>query len=71
MTTTLDASNLSLEEVEAILNYQEQFNYSLTSLLSLEPLTEFEQQELEEIRILSRSYYAAGKISEGPFTIIP
>lgn len=41
MATTLDASNLSLEEVEAVLNYQEKFNYSLTSLLNLEPLTQF------------------------------
>ncbi|BDA68935.1 hypothetical protein CAL7716_031010 [Calothrix sp. PCC 7716] len=65
MTTTLDASNLSLEKVQALLNYEEQFNNSFTSLLTLESITEFEQQELEEIRTLFRSYYAAGKISEG------
>jgi hypothetical protein len=65
MTTTLDASNLSLKKVQALLNYQEQFNNSFTSLLTLETLTEFEQQELEEIRNLFRSYYAEGKITEG------
>jgi hypothetical protein len=65
MTTTLDASNLTLENVQELLNYEEQYNSSFTSLLTLEALTEFEQQELEEIRTLFRSYYAAGKISEG------
>ncbi|BAZ14957.1 hypothetical protein NIES4071_68270 [Calothrix sp. NIES-4071] len=65
MTTTIDASNLTLEKVQALLNYEEQYNSSFTSLLTLESLTEFEQQELEEIRNLFRSYYAAGKISEG------
>lgn len=65
MATTLDASNLSLEKVEALLNYREQLNDSFTSLLTLEPLSEFEQQELAGIRDLFRSYYKPGKISEG------
>ncbi|GJD16702.1 hypothetical protein RIVM261_016580 [Rivularia sp. IAM M-261] len=65
MATTLDASNLTLENVWALLNYEEQYNSSFTSLLNLESLTEFEQEELEEIRNLFRSYYAGGKISEG------
>jgi hypothetical protein len=65
MTTTLDASNLSLEDVQRLLKFEEQLNGSITSLLCLESLTEFEQQELSQIRNLFRSYYTAGKISEG------
>ncbi|MEA5502499.1 restriction endonuclease subunit R [Halotia wernerae UHCC 0503] len=65
MTTTLDASNLRLEDVQRFLKLEEQLNDSITSLLSLEPLTEFEKQELLQIRNIFRSYYAAGKISEG------
>lgn len=62
---TIDARNLSLEKVQQLLNFEEQLNNSFTWLLSLESLTEFEQQELLQIRDLFRSYYAAGKISEG------
>ncbi|MEH2415803.1 restriction endonuclease subunit R [Nostoc sp.] len=65
MTTTLDARNLSLEDVQGLLKFEEQLNDSITSLLCLESLTDFEQQELSQIRNLFRSYYAAGKISEG------
>ncbi len=65
MTTTLDASNLRLEDVQRFLKLEEQLNDSITSLLSLEPLTEFEKQELLQVRNIFRSYYAADKISEG------
>ncbi|WP_373527026.1 restriction endonuclease subunit R [Nostoc sp.] len=65
MTTTLDARNLSLEDVQRLLKFEEQLNGSITSLLCLESLTDFEQQELSQIRNLFRSYYAADKISEG------
>ena len=64
-TYTLDARNLSLKEVQCLLKFEEQLNGSITSLLCLESLTDFEQQELSQIRNLFRSYYAAGKISEG------
>jgi hypothetical protein len=65
MAITLDASNLSLEEVQESLKFQEQLASSFTSLLNLENLTEFEQQEIIQIRNLFRSYYTAGTISEG------
>jgi len=65
MTTTLDARNLSLKDVWQLFKFEEQFNNSFASLLSLESLTEFEQQELLQIQNIFRSYYAAGKISEG------
>lgn len=65
MTTTLDASNLRLKDVQSLLKLTEQLNDSFTSLLSLENLTEFEQQELQVIRNIFREYYSEGKISEG------
>jgi len=65
MTTTLDASNLRLKDVQHFLKLTEQLNDSFTSLLSLENLTEFEQQELQVIRNIFREYYSEGKISEG------
>jgi hypothetical protein len=65
MTVTLDARNISLEDVQQLLKFEEELNNSFTSLLSLESITEFERQELLQIRNLYRSYYTAGKISEG------
>ncbi|MBW4555264.1 MAG: restriction endonuclease subunit R [Trichormus sp. ATA11-4-KO1] len=65
MTTTLDASNLRLKDVQRLLKFSEQLNDSITSLLSLESLSEFEIQEVELISHIFREYYADGKISEG------
>jgi hypothetical protein len=65
MTTTLDARNLSLKQVRQLFKFEEQLNNSFTSLLSLEFLTEFEQQELLQIQNIFRDYYSEGKISEG------
>jgi hypothetical protein len=65
MTTNLDASNLSLEDVYRFLKLERRLNNSITSLLTLEPLTESEQQELQKIRDNFDSYYSWGKISEG------
>jgi len=65
MTTTLDARNLSLKQVRQLFKFEEQLNNSFTSLLSLESLTEFEQQELLQIQNIFRDYYSEGKISEG------
>lgn len=44
--TLLNARNLSLEDVQRLLGFEEDYNDSFASLLSLEALTEFEQQEL-------------------------
>ena len=65
MTNTLDSKNLFLKDVHRILNLERRFNNSFTSLLSLESLTEVEQQELEDIRNNFDNYYSEGKISEG------
>lgn len=61
----LDASNLSLKDVQRMLKVEEQLNVTYRSLLSLEALTEFEQQELQDICRVFRDYYSESKISEG------
>jgi hypothetical protein len=63
--TTLNAETLTLRDVHRLLGLQMQLNGSFTPLLSLEPLTEFEQQELVQIRDDFANYLTAAKVSEG------
>ena len=63
--TILNASNLSLEDVQRLFGFQEQYNDSFSPLLSLEPLTEVEHQELLQIRDDFQRYLKSGKVSEG------
>lgn len=63
--TTLNASNLSLEDVQRLFDFQKQYSDSFSHLLSLEPLTEVEQQELKQIQNDFDRYLTAGKVSEG------
>ncbi|MBD2679728.1 MULTISPECIES: restriction endonuclease subunit R [Nostoc] len=63
--TILNARNLSLEEVQRLFGFQEQYADSFSNYLSLETLTEAEQQELLQIRNDFRRYLTAGKVSEG------
>ncbi len=63
--TILNARNLSLEEVQRLFGFQEQYSDSFSNYLSLEALTEVEQQELLQIRNDFRRYLTAGKVSEG------
>ncbi|MEI2580953.1 restriction endonuclease subunit R [Scytonema sp. PRP1] len=65
MQTNLNATNLRLKDVQRLLKFEEHLNNSFTSLLLLNNITEYEQQELEEIRNVFREYYSEGKISEG------
>ncbi|MCC5607586.1 restriction endonuclease subunit R [Nostoc sp. CHAB 5834] len=63
--TILNARNLSLEEVHRLFGFQKQYSDSFSNYLSLEPLTELEQQELLQIRNDFDRYLTAGKVSEG------
>ncbi|MBD2563036.1 MULTISPECIES: restriction endonuclease subunit R [Nostoc] len=65
MPLTVEASSLSLNDVHRFLKLEELSNGSFTDFLSLEPLSEFEQQDLLRIRNDFRRYLSAGKISEG------
>ncbi|NEP61247.1 MAG: restriction endonuclease subunit R [Symploca sp. SIO2G7] len=68
--TTLQASNISLKEVHHLLGLQRQYNGSFEPLLSLEPLTEFEQQELRKIRGYFENYLDKNKASEGQVKLV-
>ena len=63
--TILNARNLSLEEVQHLFGFQRQYNDSFSNYLSLEPLTETEQQELKQIQHDFDRYLTGGKVSEG------
>lgn len=65
MTNTLNAKELTLADVQRIFGFQMQFNGSFTPLLNLEPLTEFEQQELSQIVEDYRNYFLESKVGEG------
>lgn len=63
--TIVNARNLSIEEVHRICGFQKQYIDSFNSLLTLEALTEVEQQELLKIRDDFDRYLSLGKVSEG------
>lgn len=65
MTLTVESSSLSLNDVHRFLKLEKLLNGLFTDLLSLEPLSEFEQQDLLRIRNDFDRYLSAGKISEG------
>lgn len=61
----LQSKNLSIGDIHRLFNYQRQYNDSFTSLLSLESLTEFEQQEILQIRTDFDNYIIESKVLEG------
>ncbi len=61
----LQSKNLSIGDIHRLFGYQRQYNDSFTSLLSLEPLTEFERQELLQIRTDFDNYIIESKVLEG------
>ncbi|MBW4623217.1 MAG: restriction endonuclease subunit R [Cyanosarcina radialis HA8281-LM2] len=63
--TILNTKNLSLGDVHRLLGFQMYWDGSFTPLLSLELLTEFERQELNQIRDDFRNYLSEGKVYEG------
>ncbi|WP_413199886.1 restriction endonuclease subunit R [Nostoc piscinale] len=65
MPLILEASNLSLNDVHRLLKLEKLPNGSFTDFLSLEPVSEFEQQDLLRIRNDFERYSSEGKISEG------
>jgi len=68
--TALNAKNLTLSEVLRLLKFQKLPNGSFTPLLSLEPLTEFEQPELIQTCEDFDSYLTDGKVSEGQVKLV-
>lgn len=68
--TTYQASQLSLKEVHRLFNFEQEYDGSFSLLLSLEPISEAEQQELWKIRDDFRPYLAEGEVSEGQILLI-
>ena len=68
--TTLNAKNLTLSQVHQLLKLNKLPNGSFTSLLSLEPLTKFEQQELAQIQDDFEQYLIEGKVLEGQIKLL-
>ena len=68
--TTLQARHLSLNDVHRLLGIQPLYNGSFTSLLTLEPLTEDQQRELEQIQEEFRNYWSEGKVLEGQVRLV-
>lgn len=63
--TTINAKNLTLAEVHRLLKIEKLPNGSFSSLLSLEPLTPFEQQEIVQISNDFDNYLVEGRVLEG------
>lgn len=68
--TTLIAKKLTLKQVHQLLHFEELLDGSFTAVLSLEPLTEFEQQELVQIRHDFRAYLIDGEVLEGQIKLL-
>lgn len=72
--TLLNAKEITLDEVHRLLGFQRQYLGSFTPLLSLESFSEFEQQEILQIRDDFDNYLIEGKVLEGmvkALTIFP
>ena len=65
MPLTVEASTITLNDVHRFLKLEKQPQGSFTDFLSLEPLTQFEQQDLLRIKNDFERYLNAGKVSEG------
>ena len=63
--TTINAENLTLAEVHRLLKIEKLPNGSFSSLLSLKPLTPFEQQEIVQISNDFNNYLVEGRVLEG------
>ena len=68
--TILNAKNLTLDEVHRLFNFQRQYDGSFTSVLSLEPITEFEQQEIAQTRSELENHLTSAAASEGQVKLV-
>ncbi|NES17442.1 MAG: restriction endonuclease subunit R [Symploca sp. SIO3E6] len=68
--TILNAKNLTLDEVHRLFNFQKQYDGSFTSLLSLEPITELEQQEIIQTRSELENHLTSAAASEGQVKLV-
>lgn len=64
------AREITLEEVETILGFIPMYDGSFNDFLTLEPLTDLDWQELQQIRADFLAYLRRGKVSEGQAKLI-
>ena len=67
---TFRAREITLEEVETILGFIPMYDGSFNNFLTLEPLTDLDWQELQQIRADFLAYLRRGKVSEGQAKLI-
>ena len=68
---TLQAKNLTLNEVHQLLNLQPSLQHvRFTDVLNLPDLTEWEMAEMAQIRIDFQAYWQAGKVLEGQVQLL-
>lgn len=65
MTTILKANQISIGEVHRLFGFHRSHQDSFAPLLSLEPISEYELNELQQIREDFDCYLAEGKVNEG------
>lgn len=68
--TPLKARHLTLQDVHHLFGFIRQYDGSFTPLLSLKPVTEFEQQELLQTRSDFDNHLIAGAASEGQIKLV-
>ncbi len=68
--TTIQARNLTLDDVARLLKFEARYDGSFAPLLTLEPVSEAEQQELVQIRNDFRPYITAGQPLEGQVRLL-
>ncbi|MEG3439065.1 restriction endonuclease subunit R [Pannus brasiliensis CCIBt3594] len=61
----VNSRNVTMEDVHFLFKYKRERKSDFTNFLSLEPLSEFEEKEIEQIREDFESYLAEGSVSEG------
>jgi hypothetical protein len=65
---TLKAKEITLEEVEDLLNFSPLYDGNFADRLNLQPLTDLDRQALQKIRSEFLDYVRRGKVSEGQAT---
>lgn len=68
--TLLNAKNLSLEDVHRRFGFQRGYCDSFEALLPLEPLSDHEQQEIQQTRREFEHHFMSGEPSEGQVKLI-
>ncbi|HBB34250.1 MAG TPA: restriction endonuclease subunit R [Cyanobacteria bacterium UBA8803] len=67
---TLRAREITLEEVETILGFIPRYDGNFNDFLNLEPLTDLDRQDLQQIRAEFLGYLRRGQLSEGQARLI-